>query len=232
MPKFPPNIERWRAKADQEIARASLPLPTELILSVIKAESGGDPAALSSAKAMGLMQVMPGTLTWYNDKHSTNYSNEQFRASPDAQIRVGVWVLKNFWRSAYRYLKNRTQNIGVDLLSKGASLFYVYGPGRAREFWDRVDPTYEAFAARYPNSSPIKNGYATKIWGWANDAGASWATDAINKWLGGDSIDDGGTDDDTDTDTDNGQDDNKTKAGAIVAIGLMLVAWYYFKQKG
>jgi hypothetical protein len=199
-----------------------------LILSVIKAESGGNPNALSSVKAMGLTQVMPNTLTWYNEVHRTNFTNEQFRAAPQLQIRVGVWVLKTFWRSAYRYLKARTQNIGVDLLSKAASLFYVFGPGRARQYWDRTDPTYEAFAARYPNTSPIKNAYATKIWELANDAGAVWSTDAINRWLGGDAIDDGGTDDDTD----DGQDDTKTKAGAILALGLMLAAWYYFKQKG
>jgi soluble lytic murein transglycosylase-like protein len=227
MPDFPPIVERWRAAAQAEIARQRLPFPPELILSVIRAESGGDPKALSNKGAMGLMQVMPGTLKDYNQRTGHNYTDRQFKDSSDLQIKVGVWVLKNFWRSAYQYLKERTQNIAIDLLSKAASLFYVFGPGRARRYWNRTDPTYEAFASRYANTDPIKNGYATKIWDYA--AGGPWNSDAVNRWLGGDTIDDGGTDDDTDNNQDDSQ---KNRAGAILAIGLMLFAWFYFKKKG
>jgi len=47
-----------------EIAAARFGLPVELIEAVIAAESGGQTRAVSSAGAMGLMQLMPGT--WAN----------------------------------------------------------------------------------------------------------------------------------------------------------------------
>lgn len=234
---FPRAVERWRATVQAELTRQRLPLPIELVLAVMTAESGGDPDALSKVGAMGLMQVMPGTLRGYNQAHGTNYTDAQFKASPEKQIRVGIWVLRDYWRKAYRYLASRTQNIAVDLLSKASSLFYVYGPKGARDLWNRTEPTYEAFARRYPNSAPIKNGYATKIWRLATENNAQWDTDAINSWLGGDLINDGGTDDDpdddtntdtdTDTDTDNG---GKTKTGALIAILIMIAAYSYFKK--
>lgn len=221
----PQKVERWRPAAIAEIQRQRLPFPPEMILAVIRAESGGDPTALSSAGAMGLMQVMPITLRDYNQRNGTNYTAENFKSSPPLQIKVGVWTLKSFWRAAYRYLAARTSQIGVDLLSKAASLFYVFGPGRAREYWDKTNPTYEAFASRYASTSPIKNGYATKIWSWASSG--QWDADAVNKWLGAD----GGTDDDTDTDTDTDQNNTqKNKLGALVAIAIMVLAYQYFAK--
>lgn len=44
-----------------EIAAARFGLPVDLIETVIAVESNGEPRAVSSAGAMGLMQLMPGT---------------------------------------------------------------------------------------------------------------------------------------------------------------------------
>lgn len=222
---FPQNVERWRSVVQTELSSVNVPLPTELILSVIKKESGGNPNAISNKGAMGLTQVMPNTLSWYNDTKGTNYTESQFKSSPQLQIKIGIWVLKTFWKSAYRYLKDRTNQMGVDLLSKAASLFYVFGPGRAREYWDKTDPTYEAFAAKFANTDPIRNGYATKIWDWANEAGAQWSPEAINRWLGG-NIDNG-----TDTDTNNNTVTDDTLSGALLAVIIMAAAWLLFKGK-
>ncbi|WP_164125555.1 transglycosylase SLT domain-containing protein, partial [Stenotrophomonas maltophilia] len=45
--------------ADEAAARFGLPAPW--IAAVLRAESAGDPRAVSSAGAMGLMQLMPAT---------------------------------------------------------------------------------------------------------------------------------------------------------------------------
>jgi soluble lytic murein transglycosylase-like protein len=50
-----------QARVHVEIAAARFGLPVNLIEAVIAAESGGQTRAVSSAGAMGLMQLMPGT---------------------------------------------------------------------------------------------------------------------------------------------------------------------------
>jgi soluble lytic murein transglycosylase-like protein len=65
---FPPSVARWRELVEREIAalRGAPGLheavTPDLVLAVIAAESGGDPAARSPAQALGLMQVLPATL--------------------------------------------------------------------------------------------------------------------------------------------------------------------------
>jgi len=44
---------------------AATKVPSRLILAVIRAESGGDPSAISRAGAQGLMQLMPATALQY-----------------------------------------------------------------------------------------------------------------------------------------------------------------------
>jgi soluble lytic murein transglycosylase-like protein len=56
-----PVRAREQARVHVEIAAARFGLPVNLIEAVIAAESGGQPRAVSSAGAMGLMQLMPGT---------------------------------------------------------------------------------------------------------------------------------------------------------------------------
>jgi soluble lytic murein transglycosylase-like protein len=69
---------KWRALAEKHAARAAVPL--HWLLGTIYAESGGNPLALSTAGAWGLMQLMP-----FNWK---GIPKEQV-ADPDTNIRLG-----------------------------------------------------------------------------------------------------------------------------------------------
>lgn len=53
--------DRSGHRADVEAAAARFGLPADLLWAVLQAESAGDPRAVSSAGAMGLMQLMPDT---------------------------------------------------------------------------------------------------------------------------------------------------------------------------
>ena len=58
-PRGPLEIERIVSAAARRHA-----VPRELVAAVIRAESGGDPAAVSKKGALGLMQLMPVTAKW------------------------------------------------------------------------------------------------------------------------------------------------------------------------
>lgn len=67
--------------AQQSRARA---VPPSLVRAVISQESGGDPSAISTAGAMGLMQLMPGTASAYGVTNPFN---------PDQNVAAGVAYL-------------------------------------------------------------------------------------------------------------------------------------------
>lgn len=56
--RFPEEIQQWRNLI--EIKADEFSIDPNLIAAVIMQESGGNPAAISSSGAVGLMQVMPG----------------------------------------------------------------------------------------------------------------------------------------------------------------------------
>lgn len=60
-----PNAKLTPADIGEMLARAGKDhnIDVDLLASVVKAESGGNPRAVSSAGAQGLMQLMPGTAT-------------------------------------------------------------------------------------------------------------------------------------------------------------------------
>lgn len=86
-PLFSPSVHRWQPLIDQAAAQSGL--PPVLIATVIQIESCGDPAALSSAGALGLMQVMP-----------YHFKPEHDPFQPGVNLSVGVNYLRGAFQKA------------------------------------------------------------------------------------------------------------------------------------
>ncbi len=91
-------------------------LPEPWIRAVLQAESGGDPAAVSSAGAMGLMQLMPGTWAELRVRH--RLGDDPF--DPRDNILAGTAYL--------RELLDRYGNTGAMLAA------YNAGPARYEDY--------------------------------------------------------------------------------------------------
>lgn len=94
----------------REAAREAA-IPPSWIEAVLRAESAGDRHALSSAGAMGLMQIMPGT--WQGLRHDLNLGADPF--DPHDNIVAGAAYL--------RWLHDRYGDVGF-------LAAYNAGPGR------------------------------------------------------------------------------------------------------
>lgn len=186
MPVTRPSVLKWAPIVDAELARAGLPLPRDLILAVIDVESRGKAGLLNpKSGASGLMQVMPGTLADYNERHPNEpVSLAELRSSSATaavkQIRVGISVLSSFWRGAYNYLSDRWSNVPIDELAHVADLFFVAGPGATRQRLNMMpNPTWAAIQARFPkwNALPHPRNVFELL------EGFTWPTQQIAAWL-------------------------------------------------
>lgn len=68
-------------------------VPPEIILGVIKQESGGNHLALGPTSDYGLMQITRPALNDYNRSSETKYSIYDVYHNPWAAITVGAWYL-------------------------------------------------------------------------------------------------------------------------------------------
>jgi hypothetical protein len=179
------SVVKWTPLVVAELQRQGVPLPTELILSVMWVESRGK-AGLVNPKsgASGLMQVMPGTLTDFNQRHGRAYTIADMRSDTDAaarkQIEVGIAVLAHYWKRAYKYLTNRLQSVPVDLLAHVADLFYVAGPGATMKRLNQLQAvSWESIQQRFPQWAALphpRNVFAEPI---------PWDTNQIGAWIEG-----------------------------------------------
>jgi len=173
----------------EEIAAGGYPFPLALFDSVVRVESSYKAGIVNQTSgASGLAQVMPGTLEDYNKKNSQPVSLAELRTDsiPAArkQIQVGLWVLGQFWRSAYKYLQPRLGTVPVDELVKIADLFYVAGPGATKKKLDKVSsPTYESLLAVYPTWSA--HNHVRKVWTYTKEQNPNWDLRAIDDWVAG-----------------------------------------------
>jgi soluble lytic murein transglycosylase-like protein len=81
-------LDQWQAHIDEASKRFAI--PAGWIRAVITAESGGNPAAVSSRGAMGLMQLMPET--WNAVRAAHHLGPDPF--DPRANILAGAAYLK------------------------------------------------------------------------------------------------------------------------------------------
>lgn len=214
--------ESWRPVVVEEMNRAGVPLPVDLVLTLLDLESGGVAGAVNpKSGASGLMQVMPGTLKDYNKKHAVAVSLAELRGkSPAAgrlQIRVGVWVLSMFWRGAYRYILKRSDNVPTDDLARIADLYYVAGPGATRRRLDKAPrPTFDAVSAMFPSWAALR--HPRNIFKRLDEqGGVSWRLDDIADWLHSTALAPPG---------------RRPVDGFVIASIGVLLAWWWMKKKG
>src|SRR5690606_32378441 len=72
-----------------DLARAKLPVPTELALSIARRESEFDPVVVSPAGARGLMQLMPGTAKEMAGVLGLDYELGRLTSDPDYNAVLG-----------------------------------------------------------------------------------------------------------------------------------------------
>lgn len=120
------------------VAEASLrfAIPEQWIYAVMRAESAGRITAVSSAGAMGLMQLMPGT--WARQRARFSLGSDPF--NPRDNILAGSSYLREMYDSYGAY---------------GMLAAYNAGPGRYQEWRDRGRPLPAETQAYVAKIAPI-----------------------------------------------------------------------------
>ncbi len=125
-------------------------LDLHLLLSVIRTESRFRPRAVSSAGAIGLMQIMPTTGQWVAEKNGIEDFDVDDLYDPETNIRLGSWYL--------HYLIGRFADI------KTALAAYNAGPGavdRWRESKEEIFPETAEYVRRVKQTESVYRGLYT-----------------------------------------------------------------------
>ena len=96
-------------------------IPPELVFAIIKVESDFDRTVVSSAGAMGLMQMMPSTYKWLATKFDEPYDPQNL-FSPEISIKYGTYYLS--------YLRTRFDSWEKVIIA------YNWGEGNFMEHMD------------------------------------------------------------------------------------------------
>ena len=134
-----------------------------LVQSIMRCESSNDPAAVSDAGAIGLMQIMPETATWIAHKLDLDdtYTVDQLY-DPETSIRFGCWYL-NFLQgrfdgdvmemvAAYNAGHGSVEDWLADprFSADGETLLSIPFEQTAR-YYEKVMTAYEKYTTLYPN---------------------------------------------------------------------------------
>ena len=130
-------------------AAAEFSLDPAYVASVVLAESSFDAEAVSSAGAIGLMQIMPATGEWIAGKLEDEPFDVQRLYQPEVNLRYGCWYL--------RFLLDRYDE---DMYT--ASTAYHQGQGRVDQWLE--DPQYsEDGRTLTAISSAVTDTYVNRI---------------------------------------------------------------------
>ena len=72
-------------------------VPEALVYAVIRTESSFDSGAVSSAGAVGLMQMMPDTFTWLTDEILFDHLESGMLYDPETNVKYGTYLLSRFY---------------------------------------------------------------------------------------------------------------------------------------
>jgi len=109
-----------------------------LIASVIRAESGFDPGAISNKGAVGLMQVLPTTAAYINTRMNLGFTGPITLTDPATNITIGTAYL--------RYLLDRFEDMRTAIIA------YNAGEGRVQNWL--MDYGLEIHGRRILNATP------------------------------------------------------------------------------
>lgn len=72
-------------------------VPPHIVYAIIDVESGFDSSAVSSAGAVGLMQMMPSTFSWLTHEILFEHLSEGMLYDPETNIRYGTYYLSRLY---------------------------------------------------------------------------------------------------------------------------------------
>lgn len=194
-------------------------------MSLMIKESRGNAGAINQTSgASGLIQVMPDTLGWYNKATGSSIPLSTMRAGDEnsaaVQLRVGLWVLGRFWKSAYQWLQKRTgsADIPLDELVRWADAFYAAGPGKVQKLAKNLSPTtWPAWATAHPTSTITAHG--NYVWDTTREQRPTWNLTAIDEWVK------------TAITPENGDGTISPSGGLLLALFIAVIGIYLLKGK-
>ncbi|OFW55625.1 MAG: hypothetical protein A2133_09555 [Actinobacteria bacterium RBG_16_64_13] len=125
VPVFSEQIFPIHYRAEIAAVSEQYGLNPYLVSAVVKTESGYDPAAVSSAGAVGLMQVMPDTAEWITGLNTWQGGSRPVLADPRDNLQLGAC-----------YLGYLLETFGYEILPALAA--YNAGQGAVQVWVDEV----------------------------------------------------------------------------------------------
>jgi soluble lytic murein transglycosylase len=134
-----------------------------LVAAVARAESGWDPEAISSAGAVGLMQLMPATAAWISGLDGWRGGDEPDLTDPEDSLELGAFYLGFLARyfggdtrkalAAYNAGQGTVSRWLVDGGSESLELEDI-PIGETRGFVERVEYYRDLYARVHPDAFP------------------------------------------------------------------------------